>query len=67
MDPEIGMASELELESTGEGVRLPVQALPKARKNEIGPIHAGRLRIAVTAAPEKGKANSAIIKLLAKE
>ena len=55
----------LELQSTNAGIILPVQAQPGARKNGITGIHAGRLKIAVTQAPEKGKANQALIKLLA--
>jgi uncharacterized protein len=55
-----------ELEQTPEGVLLPVQAQPKARKNQIVGWHAGRLKVQVTQAPEKGKANQAILKLLAK-
>ncbi|QDV15008.1 hypothetical protein CA51_49180 [Rosistilla oblonga] len=37
-----------------------------SRRNEVGGQHDGALRVAVTQAPEKGKANAAIIKLLAK-
>ncbi len=43
---------------------LTVKVLPKAKENKI--IHAsGFLKIKVTAAPEKGKANEKVIKLLA--
>ncbi len=55
-----------ELQETDEGVLLPVQAQPRARKNVIAGWHAGRLKVSVTQAPEKGKANQALIKLLAK-
>ena len=54
------------LEQTPEGVVLPVQAQPRARKNALIGWHNGRLKIAVTQAPEKGKANESITKLLAK-
>lgn len=37
-----------------------------SRRNEVGGQHDGALRVAVTQAPEKGKANAAILKLLAK-
>jgi hypothetical protein len=56
----------IELEQHPDGVSLPVQAQPKARKNALVGEHAGRLKVAVTQAPEKGKANDAILKLLAK-
>jgi uncharacterized protein len=47
------------------GVEIDVIAKPKARKVGIVGVHDGALRIAVTAAPEKGKANDAIAKVLA--
>ncbi len=55
----------IELQSTTEGIILPVHAQPGARKNGITGVHAGRLKVAVTQAPEKGKANQALVKLLA--
>lgn len=48
-----------------EGSVLPVRAHPGARRNEVGGEHDGALRVAVTQAPEKGKANKAIVSLLA--
>lgn len=54
----------IDLQTTADGVVLPVHAQPGARKNGITGIHAGRLKVAVTQAPEKGKANQALIKLL---
>ena len=54
----------LELQSTSDGVILPVHAQPGARKNGITGVHDGRLKVAVTQAAEKGKANQALIKLL---
>lgn len=53
------------LQSTAGGIILPVHAQPGARKNAITGVHAGRLKVAVTQAPEKGKANQALVKLLA--
>jgi uncharacterized protein (TIGR00251 family) len=55
----------IELETRADGVILPVHAQPGARKNGITGVHAGRLKIAVTQAPEKGKANQALVQLLA--
>jgi uncharacterized protein (TIGR00251 family) len=55
----------IDLQSTAGGVILSVHAQPGARKNGIIGIHSGRLKIAVTEAPEKGKANKALVKLLA--
>ena len=55
----------IELQTTRQGVILPVHAQPGARKNGINGVHGGRLKVAVTQAPEKGKANEALVKLLA--
>jgi uncharacterized protein (TIGR00251 family) len=53
------------LAAHAQGTILPVRAQPGARKTEIAGIHAGALRVAVSAPPDKGKANAAIAKLLA--
>jgi uncharacterized protein (TIGR00251 family) len=55
----------LQLESHPDGVILPVRAQAGARRNALKRIHAGALQLLVTQAPEKGKANKAIIELLA--
>jgi hypothetical protein len=52
-------------EETVDGVVVPVKAQAGARRNGITGIHAGCLKVAVTQAPEKGKANEAIIVVLA--
>ncbi len=49
-----------------EGTILPVRARPGARRNEIRGEQDGALKVCVTQAPEKGKANKALIALLAK-
>ena len=56
----------IDLEEREDGVVLPVKAHPGARRNEIRGEQNGMLRISVTQAPEKGKANKAIVALLAK-
>ncbi|MBS0202569.1 MAG: DUF167 domain-containing protein [Planctomycetes bacterium] len=53
------------LEETTNGLLLAVKAQPGARRNTIAGEHAGALKIAVTQAPEKGKANDAIIVVMA--
>lgn len=49
---------------------VSVRLTPKAARNRIGPVIADgdgpRLKVAVTEPPEGGKANRALIKLLAK-
>ena len=57
----------IDLEERENGIILPVKAHPGARRNEIRTPQNGMLRVSVTQAPEKGKANKAIIVLLAKE
>jgi uncharacterized protein (TIGR00251 family) len=54
----------LELQDDARGVIVPVRAHAGARRNAILGVRAGMLRVAVTAAPERGKANSAIAALL---
>lgn len=56
----------LDLEATADGILLPIRAQPGARKNAVTGIHQGRLKVAVTQAPEKGKANDALVKLVAR-
>jgi uncharacterized protein (TIGR00251 family) len=55
----------IELVPHAEGTILPVHAQPGAKRNGVLGDRAGALRVAVTAAPEKGKANAAIQVLLA--
>jgi len=54
-----------------DGIRVRLRVQPKASRDRIdglarGPDGAGILKLRVTAAPEDGKANSAVVKLLAK-
>ena len=44
------------------GIRVKVQ--PKASRNEVVGLQDGVLRVKVTAPPEKGKANDALVELL---
>jgi uncharacterized protein len=53
------------LQDHPEGTILPVRAHAGARRNGIRGEQAGSLQISVTQAPEKGKANKAIITVLA--
>ena len=45
---------------------LSVRATPGAARNGLGGVHDGALKVSVTAAPERGKANQAIVRVLAK-
>ncbi len=58
--------ADLVLEAHENGTILPVQAQPKAKKNGLAGCHDGALKVQVTQAPEKGKANGALEKVIAK-
>ncbi|MFK7779417.1 MAG: DUF167 domain-containing protein [Gimesia sp.] len=62
----IDKTKDLNLETEGTTVLLPVRAQPKSSKNQIDSIHDGRLKVCVTQAPEKGKANQALLKVIQK-
>lgn len=47
------------------GAVFALRVTPKARRNEIA-VDGEKIRVHVTAAPENGKANEAVVKLLAK-
>ncbi|TWT34501.1 DUF167 domain-containing protein [Blastopirellula retiformator] len=57
----------IDLQPHDHGVLLPVRALPGAKKNELRGEQEGALKVSVTAAPEDGKANKAIVQLLSKQ
>jgi uncharacterized protein (TIGR00251 family) len=54
----------IEVADHAEGSILPVRAQPGARRNGIVGEAGGALKIAVTAPPDKGKANQALIDVL---
>jgi uncharacterized protein (TIGR00251 family) len=56
----------LDLQPHPDGTILPVRAQPGARRNEVRGVQDGALKVCVTQAPEKGKANKAIAEFLAK-
>ncbi len=47
-----------------EGATLPVRAQPGAKRNAILGEQAGALKVSVTAPPEDGRANAALIEVL---
>jgi uncharacterized protein (TIGR00251 family) len=55
----------LDLTETEGGIRLRLRVKAGGRGNAVLGTHAGALKVSVTAAPEKGKANRALIALLA--
>ena len=55
----------LDVVTTNTGVILSIRTQPHANRNRIIGEYGGRLKLTVTPAPEKGKANKAVIELLA--
>jgi len=53
------------IEEKNNQVFLKVTVVPKSSKNEVVGIYNDMLKVKVTAAPEKGKANAAVIEVLA--
>jgi uncharacterized protein (TIGR00251 family) len=55
----------LDLTTEGNAVLLPVKVVPGASRTRYMGDWSGRAKIAVAAPPEKGKANQAVVALLA--
>jgi uncharacterized protein YggU (UPF0235/DUF167 family) len=60
------MALREKRENSPIGVRVYVKTIPRSSRNEVEKISEGSYRVCVTDAPEKGKANKAVIEALAK-
>ena len=58
--------SALALRPLGSAILLPVAARPNAGRSAIQGVHDGALKVALAAPPEKGKANAALLRFLAK-
>jgi uncharacterized protein (TIGR00251 family) len=58
-------ADELRLREAPGVVAFDVRIAPRASREGMGPVHGGRLKVSVTAAPVDGAANDALIALLA--
>ena len=54
----------MELSPREGGTRLELRVKPGARRSAIVGVHGGALKVAVPAAPERGKANRAVLDLL---
>jgi uncharacterized protein (TIGR00251 family) len=59
------MSTGLELRPDGDGVLVPIQVVPRARRSELQGLVAGRLKLRVAAPPAGGAANAACLELLA--
>lgn len=56
----------IEIQTRGGDVLLPVKVVPKASRDRIVGELDGALKISVSAAPERGAANEAVCRLIAK-
>ncbi len=54
----------IELKDHAEGVVLPVRAQPNAKRAGVQGERNGALKVAVTAPPEDGRANEALVEVL---
>ncbi|MEO8736797.1 MAG: DUF167 domain-containing protein [Edaphobacter sp.] len=52
-------------QDVGDGCTLAIRVRPGARKNDIAGIHAGAVKISLTAPPVDGRANEALIEFIA--
>ena len=57
----------IKLKKMASGYVVPVVVSPGASRDEVRGEHAGRMKLAVSAPPEGGKANRAVSRLLADE
>ncbi len=54
----------INIKEVEDGIVVSVKVQPNASKDRVVGEHADQIKIAVTVAPEKGKANKAVIKVL---
>lgn len=59
------MGEESWIVETSDGVRLNIDARPRASRTQVCGLHDGRLKIQLASPPVDGKANEALIEFLA--
>jgi uncharacterized protein len=65
--PRIAHNVAMRIEADGRDVLIWIKAVPGASRDEVAGIVGDRLKVRISAPPEGGKANKAIIKLLARK
>ena len=66
MSLDLAALAALDLGDWDKGTRLRVRVKPGSRKAGLLGVHNGMLKVAVVTAPERGKANRSLMKLLAR-
>lgn len=61
----MGVADEIEVRDDARGAVLAVRALPRAGRDGVAGVLGGALRVAVSAPPEGGRANRAVVEAIA--
>lgn len=61
-----GYAPSMWYETNNEGVTINLLVQPRASRERVGPLQDERLKVSVSSAPVDGKANQAVVALLAK-
>lgn len=59
--------ANLVMQEDGDGVILTVKAVPGSSRTAVCGVLDGMLKVAVSAAPERGKANRCLVQFLAKK
>jgi uncharacterized protein (TIGR00251 family) len=54
------------MRSSSDGVTLRLKVAPRAARDRIEAVADGTLKVSVTAAPDRGRANEAVIALIAR-
>ena len=60
------MSDPLPIQESMDGVTFDILVSPRASRPRLGPVSGGRLKVAISAAPVEGKANAAVVQLLAR-
>ncbi len=56
----------IELREKGDGIVIPIKVQPNSSRERVIGEYGNQLKVAVSVPPEKGKANKAIIKVIAR-
>ena len=60
-----GAVGAFPLTDSHGGISFPIRVIPRAKRNQVVGVAAGALKVSVTAPPEDGRANTAVIEVLA--